>query len=552
MMRELTTLHATMAAAHKGSGPRSKRGSRASQGGSVSPDIESVKQEEGMSPPLSAPKRRQRPSTSTGYDGGDIYGGVDLHSFRDPNHSFRAPHQSIRPSHSFQDGRSFRDGQSFREPDQSFLTSGESIGDGQSFRDDQFFRDGQSFRDGQFFRDGHSFRSDDQSFRPLINVDNKQSFRPSSSGQCFREQGEPIRDSSPGQSFRDPITSNKQLVRDGQSFRDCFRSPIDASTRRPPTATAHQPRALPPLSVLLSSAITPTKAPAQVPLPPIASFDRIVNVLPLLSRGQSGATTATERPGTAPAAFFFNRGSARSRTGGNGLDLPIPGRPAGGTIFELDGNVADGQPISPAGGTYESPFSYNPPAVAESTVTVIPRKRSLADAGLDTATVSRPNSRRLSVMELCNDTSGSDAVESARLSPVRDARPISAATTPPAKAATGTISPKPNHSLGGTTLTSAGSGAATAVQSGSSQAAGGADATSRILQQSRDIWRNGFPAAATAQSTAAAATVVLSAFRGPVPTFSVGARRGVSPGDGAGSLSRRGGEHTPSFVGMKA
>lgn len=92
----------------------------------------------------------------------------------------------------------------------------------------------------------------------------------------------------------------------------------------------------------------------------------------------------------------------------------------------------DAEPTSPTGPSYESPFSFHPPSVADASQsaaaaggalstspTVNPRKRpfpgsdgndgSCRESGgippdYEYGSESRPQSRRLTVMELCNDT----------------------------------------------------------------------------------------------------------------------------------------------------
>ncbi|KAF9522959.1 hypothetical protein CPB83DRAFT_776262, partial [Crepidotus variabilis] len=105
MMRDLTSLHATMSAANKmGSGTRvSRRGATTGGANSASSVATSgaplslIKQEE--SPPM-----HQRPGTSTGYEGGDMLyyenptssrPSASNSSFRDQSHSFREPGQSF-------------------------------------------------------------------------------------------------------------------------------------------------------------------------------------------------------------------------------------------------------------------------------------------------------------------------------------------------------------------------------------------------------------------------------------------------------------------------
>ncbi|KIJ63439.1 hypothetical protein HYDPIDRAFT_53532, partial [Hydnomerulius pinastri MD-312] len=93
MMRDLTSLHASMAAANKTGQTRGKR-----DGGMHS--LDQVKEED--MPPATMPMH-QRPGTSTGYEGGDsiMYDGwntdIDRGNPRPPNnHSFRDSSQSFR------------------------------------------------------------------------------------------------------------------------------------------------------------------------------------------------------------------------------------------------------------------------------------------------------------------------------------------------------------------------------------------------------------------------------------------------------------------------
>ncbi|KAI0066373.1 hypothetical protein BV25DRAFT_1797119, partial [Artomyces pyxidatus] len=112
MMRELTSLHASMAAANKATQSRGKRGQAAANAAAALPgdDRVPVKQED-IQPSI---PMHQRPGTSTGYEGdsnGLMYHPaagrtwhvqtadvdrphsrqVNSHSFRDPSQSFRAP-----------------------------------------------------------------------------------------------------------------------------------------------------------------------------------------------------------------------------------------------------------------------------------------------------------------------------------------------------------------------------------------------------------------------------------------------------------------------------
>ena len=110
MMRDLTSLHATMAAASKVGAPRGKRGQAAASSTAAS----SGSHENGVKQEDMGDSFRGRPGTSTGYEGdhnGIIYQGTtwhvqssdmdransrptNNHSFRDPSQSFLAPSSS--------------------------------------------------------------------------------------------------------------------------------------------------------------------------------------------------------------------------------------------------------------------------------------------------------------------------------------------------------------------------------------------------------------------------------------------------------------------------
>ena len=128
MMRDLTTLHATMAAANKVGGSRGGRRAvppvttlhLGGSPGSVSPHqgtLNLIKQEDMSSMPM-----HQRPGTSTGYEGSEMYPWQNEtesrrsnhHSFRDPGQSFLAPSSNsaagtTAQSHSFRGYSGFSD-----------------------------------------------------------------------------------------------------------------------------------------------------------------------------------------------------------------------------------------------------------------------------------------------------------------------------------------------------------------------------------------------------------------------------------------------------------
>lgn len=358
-MRELTSLHASMAAANKTGQIRGKRGQAAistaailasnnhglHQDGSMH-GLDQVKEEESSSSLL---PMHQRPGTSTGYEGGDnmIYDdgwNSDLDRAGNP-----------RPPNN------------------------------------------------------HSFRDSSQSFR-----DSSQSFRvPTASSTHWQQQSQSFQ-AFPTNPFNFSLPSRDSYSRDGRP----------GSSSRPLTAggpDAHA-RTLPPLAAVVSATIPPPPSQS-FPLPPQSSQ----HVLPLPFRRPSTAN----RPGTAPASILSTK---PAYAGGPGLvtELSIPVYGRGGDMAapslppSYGGIPYDAEPTSPTGGSYDSPFSFNPPALSESSGPFAysppgnPRKRPYPGSDDDVprrepssglsgpgeyeyGSESRPQSRRLTVLELCND-----------------------------------------------------------------------------------------------------------------------------------------------------
>ena len=361
-MRELTSLHASMAAANKTGQTRGKRGQPAisaaaiiaanthglHQDGSMH-GLDQVKEEESSSSLL---PMHQRPGTSTGYEDGDnmIYGdgwNSDLDRAGNP-----------RPPNN------------------------------------------------------HYFRDSSQSFR-----DSNQSFRASPASSTHWQQQSQSFQAFSANSFNFSIPSRDSLSRDGRP----------GSSSRPLTAggSDSHARTLPPLAAVVSATIAPP--PSQPFSHPPQSAQ---HVLPLPFR----RPTTANRPGTAPASIL----SAKpAYAGGPGLatELSVPAYGRGGdmaapSIPPSYGNVPyDAEPASPTGGSYDSPFSFNPPAITEPISSSgpfaysppgNPRKRPYPGSDDDIprrepssglsgpgeyeyGSESRPQSRRLSVLELCND-----------------------------------------------------------------------------------------------------------------------------------------------------
>ncbi|KAG1758373.1 hypothetical protein EDD22DRAFT_784038 [Suillus occidentalis] len=362
MMRELTSLHASMAAANKTGQPRGKRGQAsvnaaavlASSNHSGSQDssmhgLDQVKEED-----LSASLHpmHQRPGTSTGYEGGDnmIYGdgwNSDL------------DHRPLNPRPA----------------------------------------------------NNHSFRDSSQSFRV-----------PPASSTSWQQQSQSFQTFTTN-TFNFSLSSRDSLSRDGRP---------GSSSSKPSTAggsDAHV-RTLPPLAAVVSATIPP---------PPSQSFaispQSAQHVLPLPFR----RPTTANRPGTAPASILSTK---PAYAGGPGLvtelSVPVYGRGDMAAPSSYGGVPYDSEPASPTGGSYDSPFSFHPPALAESVSSggpftysppSNPRKRPYPgpdddvprrepSSGLsgpgeyEYGSESRPQSRRLTVLELCNDADADAGVRS--------------------------------------------------------------------------------------------------------------------------------------------
>ena len=254
----------------------------------------------------------------------------------------------------------------------------------------------------------------------------------------------------PGQSFLAPSTAPSHSF---LPFTSTFSFGLPDPTRgevRPGTSSSRPPtagsivdpssRTLPPLSAVVSASLSASSQQQQL-LPPPSSQQQQQSpqhILPLPTPfGLRRPSTAT-RPGTAPAsASFFS--SKPSLYGGPGLasrpELQLPfGRSTGselGSAYSI--NNYDAEPASPITGQHDSPFFFQPASLinpqqstalssAVSPSTLNPRKRAFGgpdgphdDAG-DYGSESRPQSRRLSVLELCNDDGRPNTASSILLS----------------------------------------------------------------------------------------------------------------------------------------
>ena len=227
-----------------------------------------------------------------------------------------------------------------------------------------------------------------------------------------------------GQSFRNP-SSHYQF---GQHpSRQSFLASPPTSSSRLGSSHGNPPsdgRSLPPLSSVVYpslSSFSGQQPPYAISHPPPPASTAHILPLPNPTIHRRPATSAS-RPTTAPASYYHQPpgsssshhlsypGAPRFGLGGFGTELSIPTYPDGpmGSGFPSDG------PASPITG--ESPFSFHPPALSEQQQqpSSVPRKRPFPgsdDGGLpdgntdyDYGSESRPQSRRLTVMELLNDT----------------------------------------------------------------------------------------------------------------------------------------------------
>lgn len=510
MMRDLTSLHATMAAASKVGAPRGKRGQAATSNNNNNNTNSAASSENGVKQEDIGDSFRGRPGTSTGYEGDhNIYQGTTWHV-----QSSDMDRSNSRPTNNH----------SFRDPSQSFLAPSSS--------------------------------TSSQSFLGF-------------SSNTFNFVSDFSRDGRPGSS--------------SSSSRPTTAGGADALTRT-----------LPPLAAVVSAAL-PTSSPNAFSV----ASQSTQHVLPLPgSAGFRRPSTAT-RPGTAPASYFTSKPSFN---GGTGLvaraDVSVPGYGRTGELAATATTSSpygyDAEPTSPSGPSYESPFSFHPPsitdaqpaaggAVSASSSSANPRKRpypgadgddgSRRESGgnppeYDYGSESRPQSRRLTVMELCNDTDA-DAGSRAVL-PGPGSRPTTSSGLTASASALALIDraslPSPPLHAGAAPPAA---GADALATGGSSQAFGGGGVSPEFRR--------------VPSSTASA---VFSAFRGTFASpplsdasssprsataaFAAAHRSGIrskppSP-DAAGALSRRGagGEshhdsvrvsvgspHSPSALGMR-
>ncbi|GJF00014.1 hypothetical protein PsYK624_162910 [Phanerochaete sordida] len=398
MMQELTSLHATMTAVGKGA-PRGKRSQQAHAANAAAMNSGPL---DGSLPSMAVKQEdlpmSMRPGTSIGHEGDDDFfrtspWGDSRHSFRDPGQSFRVPPASSTATAHLHHGHAQHAGQSFLAPASTpFSFSLPDIGDA------------------------------------------------------------PGTASRPGTSSRPPTSHG------GGSDRSL--PPISA------IVAASGAPALPVPNAAHQLPYPPLVVPQQREQPRVSLTSSYVLPLPTPSGPYAGyrdrrPSTAT-RPGTAPASYYYGPGPTLPPLVGARPELSLSlatghGRRGPDRLADVGGY----EPPSPAGPYGDSPFSFHaptsstpssatfpaererdaPPAVAN------PRKRPYAGsddddaderggdhygpyreprdvrpyssgrrpgtAGYDYGSESRPQSRRLSVMELCNEPDAEPAARPA-------------------------------------------------------------------------------------------------------------------------------------------
>ncbi|KAG7086195.1 hypothetical protein E1B28_002158 [Marasmius oreades] len=382
MMRDLTSLHASMAAANKATA----RGRRQST---------QIKHEDSGVGGLG------RPGTATGYEGWDQGQDVDMDS---PTTHTQSPN-SAGSTQSFLDShqQSF---QSFRsQPSQSFRAS--ELTSLNSLSNHNLSNAAGSSTGGEQFRPtSQSFRGREHHHTPLTSQ--SQSFTSSRSNleQSQFQFNLPTSPVFPQKSSSSrPSTSNTQLPPLSSvlpaSLAALPPTPVSRSNSRPSTGTKPEylhglgPAFPPPpgsSSGVSTSVVGGLNGPAteggrllQFPLPspplPHGSSNARVPRAPSTGFGFSvgHGGSGGYRPGTAPSSFHF---AYRTLTGGGNGGASSAPAPA---------------PTEPMGGEGDSPFSFNPPSANE-----LSRKRKFNDEDDDER--DRPQSRRLTVMELCGDS----------------------------------------------------------------------------------------------------------------------------------------------------
>jgi hypothetical protein len=566
MMRELSSLHATMAAANKATQQRGKRGAQHAPPVSVSLSSDTISDASGDAPATHRVQQQQHQhggGSGAGVGGSNGGGGAG---------------EGVK--------------QEDTQPTLSLVSQRPGTSTGYEGDTDLFHHHHPSAASRSWYVQdadrshprhvsSHSFRDSVQSFRAPSAASPTSPTSSTSPTSATPASPQSAHTPHPGQSF---LASGESFVELGvsdipaTSWSTTTRSDIrpSSSSSRPATASRESadshPRSLPPISAIVSSSLPPSQwgsVPSQSFFP-IPSGPGIVPARP---------STAT-RPGTAPASYYASPPFG-GFGGGSGLVLSSSAATANPyglseLVRSSSGYGSTDASDSPIGGGYDSPFSFHPPSLTNESI--VSRKRPFS--GLDDddrerlgssagGSESRPQSRRLSVMELCNDIDADPATRPfLPLSAVQggagsNSRPNTASTSLAALAIADAPTSFEQHyrhqsppvrtgpqtgGAAGFSSPSSGSSATTSPRGSSiastSPRTGAAAATGRVQpqhslqfqhhQQRAPVFGNVVPASAVLRGGAASASPPLRAVSGGGgPGASTYASPGSSPGSNA-------------------
>ncbi|KAF5367089.1 hypothetical protein D9758_003970 [Tetrapyrgos nigripes] len=283
MMRELTSLHATMSAASKGTGRGGRRANNNAAATSASKDEPSL-----------------RPGTSTGYEGASDDVEMSNVDDRSPNSS-AAPHGS--GSHSFRSNSN--SSQSFREPIHQSTN--------QSFRSSATPTSARTPPPHSHSQANPSTATTPSPRAYSHSSHNNQSFLASASAASQHQSGGTHHSSSSqfrfnvADDYERPLSSSgagwRELERDREFFQQ--RRPAEGTTSRPTTASGGAGVALPPLSAVIPAGIPPPLSAGSRPTTSTGNFAGFGSSFPPPPGSSSGLPIGAGRPGSSSGLFRF-------------------------------------------------------------------------------------------------------------------------------------------------------------------------------------------------------------------------------------------------------
>ena len=390
MMRDLTTLHATMAAANKVGGRSGGRRAAppvttlhlGGSPGSVSPNqgtLSLIKQEDMSSMPM-----HQRPGTSTGYEGTELYPWQnDTESRRNTNHSFRDP------------------GQSFLAP--SSNSAAGTAAQSHSFRGYSGFTDNSRPRSSSSRPPTSSGLADAhlRSLPPLAAVVSASLPAPPSQHstgvppqqQLQQHQSQSVFSFPGSLALRRPSTTSRPGTAPASA------SSLFASQSASKSAQYGMARQQPDLS-LLHSGFGPGRSSS-------SPFGSEQQQHFQLGAGSDGASTGTDPVPTSPSGqdtspFYFHPPDSAASSSSSSTSPP--------SVHNNPRKRAFGGPDGPYDHASSAPVREHQPPGSSSGLLLGLNLGGLSGPGAapdgfsyDYGSESRPQSRRLTVMELCND-----------------------------------------------------------------------------------------------------------------------------------------------------